>query len=111
MRKFMFLGIVLLTACSTQNNESRMWLAGDHHIHSHYSVGWDSANPPKPVVGGDATYSIIKNAQMAEQHGLQWMVATDHGGPNHSKINLQEAYPELLEARKTHPDVVQFVGL
>ena len=25
------------------------WLAGDHHIHSNNSVGWDESNPPKPI--------------------------------------------------------------
>ena len=28
------------------------WLAGDHHIHSRYSVGYDEkASPPAPVIG------------------------------------------------------------
>ena len=50
------------------------WLAGDHHIHSNNSVGWDESNPPKPIFGGDAIYTIEKNAQMARNFGLSWMV-------------------------------------
>ena len=88
------------------------WLAGDHHIHSHYSVGWDrTLDPPVLIVGRDAAYSIPRNARMARRYGLEWTVATDHGGPNHSKVNLEMAYPELLRARAEVPQVVQFYGL
>jgi len=88
------------------------WLAGDHHIHSHFSVGWDTrTNPPTPTLAGDAIYSIPLNARMARQHGLSWMVATDHGGPHHSKVNLERAYPELLRSRAEVPEVIQFYGM
>ena len=88
------------------------WLSGDHHIHSRYSVGWDSAtNPPSPIIGGDAIYAIPTNARMARRYGLSWTVATDHGGPNHSKVNLEMAYPELLRSREEVPQVVQFFGM
>jgi len=88
------------------------WLAGDHHIHSRYSVGWDeSTQPPTPLLGGDAIYPIPMNAVMARRFGLAWMVATDHGGPNHSKVNHDHAYPELLESRVAVPEVVQFFGM
>jgi hypothetical protein len=90
----------------------REWLAGDHHIHSRYSVGWDkTTNPPTATIGGDAIYPIPMNAVMAKFHGLSWMVATDHGGPNHSKINMEQAYPEMLTSRKAVPEVVQFYGM
>ena len=111
MKSIMLSAVIVLAACVSQPHEQRQWLAGDHHIHSYYSVGWDQSSPPKPIVGGDATYSIEKNAEMAKKFGLQWMVATDHGGPNHAKINLQQAYPELLQARDAHPTVIQFFGL
>src|SRR5262245_53982890 len=39
------------------------------------------------------------------------MVTTDHGGPNHSKLNLVHAYAELTESRKTVPEVLQFYGM
>jgi len=88
------------------------WLAGDHHIHSRFSVGWDKkTDPPTPVLGADAAYPIPMNAIMARRFGLSWMVATDHGGPNHSKVNLEHAYPELLESRKAVPEVIQFYGM
>lgn len=107
---------ILLTAtgCASTGDDAgpARWLAGDHHIHSRYSVGWDdSTDPPSPVIGGDAIYAIDRNAEMARAFGLEWMVATDHGGPNHSKVNLEQAYPELLESRDRVPEVVQFMGL
>ena len=47
------------------------WLAGDHHVHSEWSVGWDnSKNPPAPIKAGDAIYPIVKNAENAEKYGL-----------------------------------------
>ncbi len=88
------------------------WIAGDHHIHSQHSVGWDySVDPPAPLTGGDGTYPIPQNAMMARHFGLSWMVATDHGGPNHSKVNLEAAYPELEISRQAVPDVIQFYGM
>lgn len=88
------------------------WLAGDHHIHSRYSVGYDDkTTPPTPVLGADAKYPIPMNAIMARRYGLSWMVATDHGGPNHSKVNHDHAYPELLISREAVPEVIQFFGI
>ncbi len=88
------------------------WLAGDHHIHSRYSVGWDrETDPPAPIIAGDAIYPIAMNAAMGRHYGLSWMVATDHGGPNHSKVNLEMAYPELVQSRAVVPEVVQFFGM
>ncbi len=97
--------------CIADEDNHRHWLAGDHHIHSQYSVGWQETDPPEPIIGGDAIYPIPTNAEMARKFGLSWMVATDHGGPNHSKINLEQAYPELLTSRKQVPEVIQFFGL
>jgi hypothetical protein len=93
-------------------DEDRVWQAGDHHIHSRYSVGYaDSTTPPTPVIGGGAEYPIPMNAVMARRFGLDWMVATDHGGPNHSRVNLELAYPELLLSREAVPEVIQFFGM
>lgn len=92
--------------------ETRRWLAGDHHIHSRYSVGYDRAvEPPRPIIAGDAIYPISTNASMARNFGLAWMVATDHGGPLHSKLNREIAYPELVESRQAVPEVIQFFGM
>lgn len=114
----LFACVYAITGCQSsdlsapESQDNRQWLAGDHHIHSHYSVGWNkSVQPPKPIMAGDAHYSTPMNAQMAAFHGLDWMVTTDHGGPNHSKINLKMAYPELQASRKAVPQVLQFYGM
>lgn len=92
--------------------QAKRWLAGDHHIHTHYSVKWDnSVFPPKPIIGGDAKYSIPLNAQMASHYGLDWIVLTDHGGPNRAELALKQAYPELLASRRALPQILQFHGM
>ena len=95
-----------------QQDGGRQWIAGDHHIHSRFSTGWDrDQNPPAPILGGDAIYPTPMNAVMARYYGLGWMVTTDHGGPNHSQVNLEQAYPELQQSRLVVPDVIQFYGM
>jgi hypothetical protein len=93
----------------------RSWLAGDHHVHSHYSAEYEPVDggrsAPRIVVGGDSSNTIPTNARMAKKHGLSWMVATDHGGPNHSAISRDQAYPELLRSRREVPGLVQFFGM
>lgn len=74
-----------------------VWLAGDHHIHTKYSP--------------DGQYEIIEQVTQARRHGLSWCVITDHGGPRHDKVVVEQAYPELLAARKRHPAVHVFQGL
>ena len=97
------------------NPADRRWLAGDHHVHSWFSVSLkpstEPGQPPELIKAGDSNNPIMTNASMAERHGLSWMVATDHGGPNHSKLNRDEAYPELLRARSATPGVLQFWGM
>src|SRR5438046_106370 len=63
-----------------------VWLAGDHHIHTRYSP--------------DGQYQIEQQVLNAARHGLGWCVITDHGGPHHDKIALEQAYPDLVEARR-----------
>ena len=90
----------------------REWLAGDSHIHSHWSAGYDySTSPPTPIKGRDAMYSTPRNAAMARQFGLRWMVTTDHGGPDHAKLNLEQAHRELTLSRELVPEVLQFYGM
>ncbi|WP_313670744.1 phosphoesterase [Sandarakinorhabdus sp.] len=96
--------------------KGRLWLPGDHHIHSEYSADYElnPASPqtaPIPLLGKDGRYSISKNAQMARQFGLRWMVSTDHGGPNHSKLNYEQAWPEVNKARATVPEMLIFYGM
>lgn len=94
---------------------SRQWLPGDHHVHSWYSVTWkpsaDGKSPPEPVKAGDSNHPITTNAKMAAKYGLAWMVATDHGGPNHSRFNRDFAYPEVLQARKDTSGLLVFFGM
>lgn len=116
MRATIIAGIVtLMSACSVQDTDEEesqeRWLAGDHHVHSRYSVTYDQDNLPAYSIGGDGVYPIPMNALMARHFGLSWKVATDHGGPNHSKINFEVAYPELQLSRTVVPEVIQFFGL
>ena len=111
---FFFIGLAMLgaLAVSDAQNSQRQWLAGDSHIHSHWSPGYDATqSPPKPIRGGDAIYPTPQNARMARSFGLAWMVTTDHGGPNHSKVNSVDAHAELLESRQAVPQVLQFYGM
>ncbi|MEU6713538.1 phosphoesterase [Nonomuraea sp. NPDC046802] len=93
-------------------NNNRMWRAGDHHVHSEYSGEFDTkTNPPTFHKGADAVYPIVTNAIMAKYFGLTWAMCTDHGGPTHSKVNLEQAYPDLLRSRVLVPEVLQFWGM
>lgn len=109
-------GVLTIAACSTLTDPTeavnRQWLAGDHHIHSRYSVLWDrEVDPPVPLLGSHGVYPIPLNALMARYYGLAWMVATDHGGRQHAKLNLEQAYPNFLVARAAVPEVIQFFGV
>ncbi|MET8306648.1 MULTISPECIES: phosphoesterase [unclassified Micromonospora] len=94
------------------NSKNRAWRAGDHHVHSEYSGEFDTTK--SPIVfhkGADAVYPIVTNAIMAKNFGLSWAMCTDHGGPTHSKVNIEQAYPDLLRSRKLVPEVLQFWGM
>jgi hypothetical protein len=108
----MILGAAAGWAVLSAVEPEREFLAGDSHIHSHWSAGYDrTKSPPEPLVGSDARYATPINAHRARQHGLAWMVTTDHGGPNHSKLNLERAYAELKVSREMVPEVLQFYGM
>ncbi|QLE10075.1 phosphoesterase [Pseudoalteromonas shioyasakiensis] len=121
--KYTIFFVVFISSCSTNSPKSsdeefiipegeRTWLAGDHHVHGKYSAKWNlETTPPTPILFGDAHYFTALNAAMAKMHGLDWMVTTDHGGPGHSKLNFEQAYPELLDSRKAIPQVLQFYGM
>lgn len=102
----------LAAVASVAQEADREWLAGDSHIHSHWSPGYDrTTTPPTPVLGRDALYPTPLNAQMARKFGLSWMVTTDHGGPLHAKLNLTRAYEELRQSRTSVPELLQFYGM
>lgn len=115
MRKSQILVITSAAAAwavLTAVEPERQWLAGDSHIHSHWSASYDrTRNPPEPIIGVDGRYATPINAHRARVHGLSWMVTTDHGGPNHSKLNLTRAYAELKASREMVPEVLQFYGM
>ncbi|WP_368563312.1 hypothetical protein [Pseudoxanthomonas sp. UTMC 1351] len=97
---------------ASDRDDGRSWQAGDHHVHSEWSVDWDrSTSPPTPIRGGDSPYTRTRNAQQALAHGLTWMVHTDHGGPGHSRVTHDHAWPALLEARREVPALIQFNGM
>ena len=103
----------LTVAMCVQPPQGPQWLAGDSHIHSHWSPGYDrSTTPPTPILGRDALYPTPVNAQMARRFGLAWMVTTDHGG--------RQSREAESDARRTTssgnhdelvPDVLQFYGV
>ena len=112
--KFYIALLVLLPLAATAEaaDEAYGWIAGDHHIHSRFSVGWNrEVDPPVPIIGGDAIYPIHMNALMGKYFGLGWLVSTDHGGPNHSRVNMELAYREIQQSRLVVPEVIQFYGM
>lgn len=103
------------TAVAADGPEARRWLAGDHHVHSQFSVEYvnDEAHPERPPVLtlNPRLYPIEVKAQAGRDHGLSWMVSTDHGGPNHSRFAYERTYPALQASRVAIPEVIQFYGL
>jgi len=111
-RVLLFVSLTSIWGIPALAQEAPRWLAGDHHIHSWYSMILDrTTDPPTPIRGSHGFYPIPMNALMAKHHGLSWLVATDHGGPNHSKITAEQVYPELVLSREVVPEVVQFYGM
>jgi hypothetical protein len=99
-------------ADAADRDAGRQWQAGDHHVHSEWSVTWDdSTSPPRAIRGGDSPYTRSRNARTALANGLSWMVHTDHGGPGHSVVTRDHAWPALLQARKDVPTLIQFNGM
>jgi hypothetical protein len=73
------------------------WLAGDHHIHTHYS--------------NDAVYRVIDHARHASAWGLDWMVITDHGSVPHVKLGLDKVKRDIEHARAEFENMLIFHGL
>lgn len=117
IRILLLLPIVALTsfaglARAADGDDARRWLAGDHHVHSEWSVDWNRrTSPPTPIRGGDSPYTRSRNARQALANGSSWIVHTDHGGPGHSLVTRDHAWPALLEARREVPELIQFNGM
>ncbi len=77
--------------------EGYQWLAGDHHIHTRYSV--------------DGQYLVADHVHHASAYGLDWMVITDHGSLAHAKIGVENVNPDIVAARKRFSDMLVFQGL
>lgn len=98
--------LALASTPISAQDEPLEWLAGDHHVHSEFSAGWqknhrDPTAAPLPVLGGDSAHTTLQNARAAQRFGLSWMVTTDHGGPRHSELNRRIAWPVLEDVRET----------
>ncbi|GGQ62491.1 histidinol-phosphatase [Streptomyces althioticus] len=74
-----------------------LWLAGDHHIHTHYS--------------SDGKYRVADQVRQGARHGLDWMVITDHGSATHARIGVENVNPDIRRARAAHRDTLVFQGL
>lgn len=72
------------------------YLAGDHHIHTKYS--------------SDAIYEVAQQVAQAGEYGLDWVVITDHGGPNHQKLSIDPTGDDIEDARR-QTDLLVFQGV
>jgi hypothetical protein len=103
-------------AMAADEDRGRYWLAGDHHVHSEFSLRFrpdpsDPAALPTPQADGDGRYAMTINAERARTYGLDWIVTADHGGPGRSSLAFDRAYPALEAARGAVPELIQFYGM
>ncbi|MDT0346239.1 PHP domain-containing protein [Streptomyces litchfieldiae] len=80
-----------------ERGDRLLWLAGDHHIHTQYSP--------------DGQYRVVDQVGNGARFGLDWMVITDHGNVNHSRIGVEKVNPDIREARDRYEDTLVFQGL
>ncbi len=75
-----------------------LWLAGDHHLHSQYS--------------NDAMFRVDDQVQRAIEHGLDWMVITDHGNTAFSSYSVPMLAADVAAARKANfEEMLVFLGM
>lgn len=86
-----------VTAPPGHRGRTRMWLAGDHHIHTQFSP--------------DGLYTVEDQVKHGVAFGLDWMVITDHGGAAHARIGVDKVNPHIRSSRELHPDALIFQGL
>ena len=82
---------------SAEKEGGYRWLAGDHHIHTQFSP--------------DGQYRVIDQVQHGNAYGLDWMVITDHGSDQHTRIGVDLVNPNIVQARRLVPDTLVFQGL
>jgi len=87
----------VLSAPTTVPPGGYHWLAGDHHVHTHYS--------------SDGKYRVIDHVRHANAYGLGWIVITDHGGPTHAKIGVDKVGPDIRAARSAVDTTLVFQGV
>lgn len=75
----------------------RRQLSGDHHIHTQYSR--------------DAVHTVDKQVNKGVEHGLDWLVITDHGGTAHQKYAVDLITNEIKAARTRYGNTAVFQGL
>ncbi|WP_309112122.1 PHP domain-containing protein [Saccharothrix sp.] len=73
------------------------WYGGDHHIHTKYSP--------------DGQYEVAQQVAKAREHGLDWVVITDHGGVAHQKFSVDLVAPDIEKARAEHRGTLVYQGL
>lgn len=74
-----------------------LWLAGDHHTHTQYSV--------------DARYKVSNHVLAAQRFGLDWLVITDHGRIAHEKVSIDRTLRDVIQARTQVRGMLTFQGL
>ena len=67
---------------SAEKEGGYRWLAGDHHIHTQFSP--------------DGQYRVIDQVQHGNAYGLDWMVITDHGSDQHTRIGVDLVNPKIV---------------
>lgn len=85
------------TADPTILPENLLWLAGDHHTHTQYSI--------------DARYKVSHHVGAASRFGLDWIVITDHGRDAHEKVSIDKTLVDVVRARADVPGILTFQGL
>ncbi|KUL29432.1 hypothetical protein ADL15_27830 [Actinoplanes awajinensis subsp. mycoplanecinus] len=77
-------------AASESNDEQEfVYLVGDHHVHTQYSH--------------DAKYTLAQAARRGAQHGLDWMVCTEHSNLGHDTTGAALEHADILNARAENP--------